>query len=206
MRIYEDKYLSVTSIIELRKPFNKQSFVNWCESSGLDCELISKTSSILGDKVSECLNDVSKGFRGITAPPIDMLESNLYSAVDDFLKEWDLISTEKEVVCEELMYAGRYDGVVKKKGTHKTMLVDWKTFGAWQDKPYKRVSSKIKKVKWQLSMYAYAMDWKQSLGVVIFKNDGSWELEEVAFDNEMIEWVQNNQKLILDTIQGQLSI
>jgi hypothetical protein len=206
MRIYEDKYLSVTSIIELRKPFNKQSFVNWCESNGLDCELISKTSSILGDKVSEYLNDISEGFRGITAPPIDTLESNLYSAVDDFLKEWELISTEKEVMCEELNYAGRYDGVVKKKGTHKTMLVDWKTFGAWQDKKYKRDSSKIRKVRWQLSMYAYAMDWKQSLGMVIFKNDGSWELEEVVFDNEMIEWVRNNQKLILDTVQGQLSI
>ena len=89
MRIYENKYLSVTSIIELRKPFNKQSFVSWCESNGFDCELISKTSSILGGKVSEYLNDISEGFRGITAPPIDMLESRLYSAVDDFLKEWD---------------------------------------------------------------------------------------------------------------------
>lgn len=205
MRVYEGKYLSVTSIIELRKPFNSSSFKNWCESKGLDSELISATSSILGDKVSEYINDKMNALEGITAPQIDMLESRLYSAVDDFLKEWELVSTEQEVICDELMYAGRYDGIIRKKGTYKMILADWKTYGAWNGREYKRDNAKIKKVKWQLSMYAYAMNWKQGLGVVVFKNDGSWELEEVVFDNEIIEWIRNNQDLILKVVKDEQS-
>ena len=203
MRVYEGKYLSVTSIIELRKPFNSSSFIKWCDSKGFDSKLISATSSILGEKVSEYINDKMNALESLTAPQIDMLESRLYSAVDDFLKEWELVSTEQEVVCEELMYAGRYDGIVRKKGTHKIMLVDWKTYGAWQDKKYKRDNTKIKKVKWQLSMYAYAMNWKQGLGVVVFKNDGSWELEEVVFDKEMIEWIKTHRDLILKVVENE---
>jgi len=203
MRIYEGKYLSVTSIIDLRKPFNSSSFTKWCDSKGLDSNLISATSSVLGDKVSEYISDKMNALESLTAPQVDMLESRLYSAVDGFLKEWELVSTEQEVVCEELNYAGRYDGVVRKKGTSKIALVDWKTYGAWNGKEYKKDSSKIKKVRWQLSMYAYAMDWKQDLCVIVFKNDGSWELEEVVFDNEMIEWVRDNQNLILKTIEDE---
>jgi len=203
MRIYQDKYLSVTSIIELREPFNKESFSKWCLSNGLDESLVASTSRVLGEKVSEYLNDVSNGLRGTTAPQIDMLEGRLYSAIDNFLKEWELVSTEKEVVCEELGYAGRYDGIIRRKGTHDILLVDWKTFGAWKKGSYKRDSKKIKHATWQLSLYANALEWSSGLGVVIFKNNGTWELERVKFDSEMIEWVSKNQSLILEVIENE---
>jgi len=203
MRIYEGKYLSVTSIIELREPFNKTGFSKWCLSHGLDEKLVSSTSRILGDKVSEYLNDISSGLQGITSPQIDMLEGRLYSGIDDFLKEWELVSTEKEVFCEELGYAGRYDGIVKKRGGKETLLVDWKTFGAWKKGLYKRDSKKIKHTTWQLTLYANALNWSSGLGVVIFKNDGTWELERVKFDDEMIEWVKTHKDLIFKTIQDE---
>ena len=198
MRIYDGKYLSVTSVIELRKPFNDSSFKKWCESKGIDPELISATSSILGSKVSEYLNDISNGLEWLTEPPVDTLERTLYSAVDDFTSEYKLIDTEQVVYCDELNYAGRFDGMIEKGSS--LYLADWKTYGAWKKEKYKRVSSKIKKARWQLSMYAYALGWEDKLAVVVFKNDGTWELEEVEYDNEMIDWVKDHQDIILDTI------
>lgn len=201
MRIYDGKYLSVTSILELRKPFNKRSFELWCKKMGYDEALVGSTSAILGDKVSEYLNNISIGLRGITAPQIDMLEGRLYSAVDNFLEEHDLLSTEQVVYCDELHYAGRYDGVIKSKVSGEELLVDWKTYGAWQDKPYKRVSSKLKKAKEQLTMYAYAMGWEKGLGVVVFKNDGTWELEKVVFEKGILKWVREHQSEIINLIE-----
>lgn len=193
MRIYEGKYLSVTSVLQLKKPFNKSSFKYYCDKNGLNEALIGSTSALLGDKVSEYLNNISVGLRGITAPQIDMLEGRLYSAVDDFLKQYELVSTEQVVYCDELHYAGRYDGVIKSRVNGEELLVDWKTYGAWNGKPYKRVSSKIKSAKEQLTLYAYALNWKGELGVVVFKNDGTWELEKVVFDKGILEWVRNHQ-------------
>ncbi len=200
MRIYEGKYLSVTSVLQLKKPFNKSSFKYYCEKNGLNETLIGSTSALLGDKVSEYLNNISVGLRGITAPQIDMLESRLYSAVDDFLKQYELVSTEQVVYCDELHYAGRYDGVIKSRVNGEELLVDWKTYGAWNGKPYKRISSKIKSAKEQLTLYAYALNWKGELAVVVFKNDGTWELEKVVFDNGILEWVRNHQKEIVKLI------
>ena len=200
MRIYKGKYLSVTSVLNLKKPFNSSSFKYWCGKNGLDEVLVSSTSSILGDKVSEYLNNISEGLGSITAPQVDMLEDRLYSAVDSFLKEYELVSTEQVVYCDELNYAGRFDGIIKSRVNGEELLVDWKTYGAWNGKPYKRVSSKIKSAKEQLSLYAYAMDWKRDLAVVVFKNDGSWELEKVVFDNGILEWVKAHQEEIIKLI------
>lgn len=170
---------------------------------GYDEALVGSTSAILGDKVSEYLNNISVGLRGITAPQIDMLEGRLYSAVDNFLEEYDLVSTEQVVYCDELHYAGRYDGIIKCRVSGEELLVDWKTYGAWQDKPYKRVSSKLKKAKEQLTMYAYAMNWEKEMGVVIFKNDGTWEIEKVVFEKGILKWVRDNQDLILEVIEDE---
>lgn len=201
MRIYEGKYLSVTSVLGLRKPFNKRSFELWCKKMGYDEALVGSTSALLGDKVSEYLDNISVGLRSITAPQIDILEGRLYSAVDSFLEKYELVETERVVYCDELHYAGRFDGIIRSKHSGSEILADWKTYGAWQDKPYKRVSGKLKKAKEQLSMYAYAMNWEKELGVVVFKNDGTWELEKVVFDKGILEWVKSHQKEIIKLIK-----
>jgi hypothetical protein len=201
MRVYDNKYLSVTSIVGLRQPFNKEAFVDWCKREGFDSKMILKTSQILGTKVSEHIENISNGLEWLTAPVIDQVEGNLYKSVDAFNKEYEIIATEQIVVCEDLHYAGRYDGIIKdKKGTQ--YLADWKTYGAWRNKPYTRSSSKIKKVRWQLSMYAHALDWKEKLAVVVFQNDGTWELEELKFDKDMIKWCKINEQLILSEIKN----
>lgn len=201
MRIYDNKYLSVTSIVGLRDPFDDSSFKKWCELKGLDSDLIANTSRILGEKVSNIISNADNDIWFLNPPPVDSLEERLFGAVEDFLSKWELVSTEKEVYCDELNYAGRYDGIIRRKNSHEIVLADWKTFGAWSDKPYKRDSKKIKHTRWQLSLYAYALEWKSPIGVVIFKNDGTWELEKLTLDEDMIKWVRDNQDLILETIK-----
>jgi len=203
MRVYDGKYLSVTSILALKQPFDKASFTKWCQSQGLNEALVSNLSRVLGEKVSEHLNNIQQGLQVITAPPVDDLEVRLQSAVQDFADKYKLVSTEEVIKCDKLHYAGRYDGIVESE--NGLMLCDWKTFGAWRNVPYKRNSAKIKKTRQQLSMYAYAMGWKDRLGVVIFKNDGTWELEEVNFDQDIINWgaEEETQKLILEVIEDE---
>lgn len=202
MRIYYDKYLSVTSIIELRDPFDSTAFLKWCSVAGKDAKLISSTSRILGEKVSSSLDNTYNGLEWLTAPHVDDLEGKLQSGVDAFLEDWELLGTEIEVICEELNYAGRFDGMVKNKKTGEILLVDWKTFGAHKDKAYKKDKKKIVHTTWQLSLYSYALAWEQGLAVVVFKNDGTYEIERVDFDSEMIEWVRTNQELILKVIEA----
>jgi hypothetical protein len=198
MRIYDQKYLSVTSVIDLREPFNESSFINWCKRVGKDHALVSATARILGTKVSNVIDNRSRGLEWLTEPPIDMLERRLYASVDNFLKEWTVLETERVVYCEELHYAGRLDGIIKNRDTK--YLADWKTYSAWRNKKYKRNSNKIKHARWQLTLYANAIDWEDKLAVVVFKNDGTWELEEVPFDEDMIEWVKDNQEEIVNLI------
>ncbi len=200
MRLYDNKYLSVTSIIELREPFDRESFSKWCIKNGKNEKLISATSRLLGEKVSDYLDNYHNGLEAITKPPVDMLESRLLGGVDKFLKDWKLIETEKKVVCESLNYAGRLDGLVEDKDG-KRLLVDWKTFGAWKDGKYKKDSKKIKHTAWQLTMYANALAWKDGIAVVVFTNEGDFVIEKVEYDNDMIKWIEDNQKLILKTIE-----
>jgi len=200
MRIYDDKYLSVTSVIGLKDPFNRSSFENWCRSVFKDPDLVLDTATTLGSKVSNLIEYRTSGLDWIVEPPIDIIEENLYSAVEDFLSKCEVLECEGFVKNEELNYAGRFDGMIKLNG--EQILADWKTYGAWKDKPYKRDSAKIKHARWQLTMYAKAMDWKGALAVVIFKNDGTWELERVKFDKKILDWVSENQDLILETIKN----
>lgn len=201
MRIYEGKYLSVTSIIDLRKPFDKRSFEVWCSKMGLDPELLSKNSSLLGEKVSRWLEDKANNLEELSDPPVDILEQRLKDGVELFAKDWDVKEAEVMVTCKELNYAGKLDGIVENRKTGKTFFMDWKTYGAYKDTPYKRDASKIKKCAWQLSLYKYAHEGDFDMAVVIFKNDGSYTIEELQFSDDMISWVVDNQELILRTIK-----
>ena len=198
MRVYKDKYLSVTSILQLKSPFDSSSFKKWCESKGLSPKLITNTSRIIGEKVSEHLENIHHGLKWLSAPPVDELEVRFISGAEDFAEKYTIEATEQEVFCDELNYAGRFDGIISKDGVK--YLADWKTYGAWKDSKYKRDSKKIKSAREQLSLYAYALNWKDKLAVVVFKNDGTWDFEEVEYDEKIVEWVRDNQELIKETI------
>jgi hypothetical protein len=201
MRIYDGKYLSVTSILELKNPFNEEAYKKWCQKQGLDHEKITKTSQIIGSKVSEHIENLSHGLEWLTAPCTDYLEEAYKEGVEDFVGEYEVEASEVEVVCEELNYAGRFDGIIF--DGKKRYLADWKTYGAWKKEPYKRDSKKIKSAREQLSLYAHALDWEEGLAVVVFKNDGTWDFEELEFDEDVVKWVRENQELILSTIQNE---
>jgi len=199
VRIYDGKYLSVTSVIDLRQPFNPSSFEYWCIKEGYDPKLVNTTAKLLGSKVSDLIECKTQGLEWILGTPLDCVEKALYTAVNDFMKDNKVISCEEVVKNEKLNYAGRYDGIFEHNG--EQFLADWKTWSAWRDVPYKRNSSKIKHVRWQLNMYAEAMGWKGRMCVVVFKNDGTWEKEIIKKDKEIIEWVEDNQDLICKTVQ-----
>lgn len=201
MRIYKDKYLSVTSVLSLKDPFDRSSFEKWCKSNGLSPKLITNTSRIIGEKVSEHLENIHHGLKWLSAPPVDELEVRFTRGAEDFAEKYTIQATEQEVFCDELNYAGRFDGIISRNGVK--YLADWKTYGAWKDSKYKRDSKKIKSAREQLSLYAYAMDWKDKLAVVVFKNDGTWDFEEVEYDEKIVEWVRDNQDLILSTIKNE---
>jgi hypothetical protein len=201
LRLYENKYISVTSIIDLREPFDDKAFKEWCEKNGKDEALISANSRVLGDKVSRLIEyhhlDIP-----ILEPVIGVVEKELRQGVKKFLKDWDVEQCEVGVVCEDLNYAGTFDGIIKNKKTGKIYIADWKTYGAYKKAPYKRDSGKIKKCRWQLSLYRHAYGEDLDMAVVVFKNDGEYLLEELKFDKEIIRWVVDSQDLILRAIKG----
>jgi hypothetical protein len=200
MRVYKDKYLSVTSIIGLKDPFDDKSFRIWCEKEGKNPQLIGDTSRILGTRVSEALENEFLGLRCLTPKPVDECERGLLRAVDGFLNEWAILDAEREVFCDEFHYAGRLDLIAQNKETGDKVLFDAKTFGAWKRKPYKRDSKKVKHAKWQTTLYAHATGWGDKLGVAVFNGDGSFNIEYLTPDKEIIEWVSSNQELILKVI------
>ena len=203
MRVYEGKYLSVTSIIDLRQPFKKQVFENWCKANGLNSTSLGSSSRVMGEKLGRYLFDYSQGLRGLSEPLVGKVEYGLREGADKFLNDWEILKCEEFVKCDELHYAGTYDGLVKNIKTGQEVLVDFKTFGAWKSTPYKRDPSKIKKTRWQVSLYSHAMGWSGELGVVVFGNDGHYEIELLKFDKGMLEFVENNQELILDKIRNE---
>jgi hypothetical protein len=188
MRIYDSKYLSVTSIIGLKEPFDDKSFKIWCEKNGKDHELIATTSRLLGERVSEALENKFLGLEYFTPPAVDECDRGLYRAVDDFLKEWVILDAERVVYCDKYHYAGRLDLIAQNKETEEKVLFDAKTFGAWKRKPYKRDSKKVKHAKWQTTLYANAIDWEDKLAVVVFNGDGSFSIEYLKPDKEIMEF------------------
>ena len=197
MRIYKDKYLSVTSILELKTPFNDKAFRSWADKMGKDADLISNTSKILGEKVSDYIE--MRDLLEYSPPVVDKLEEQLFEAVDKFLSIADVIDCEFEVVCKDLNYAGRVDGLIEIEGVQ--YLADWKTYGAWNGKPYKRDKKKIDSARDQLSLYRNAYGKDINLAVIIFTNTGECIVEEVDFNSDIIKWTEDNQDLILKTIQ-----
>jgi hypothetical protein len=187
MRYYErgnKKYCSVTSLISKLFPFNKESFKRWCEENGYRPSDVTTLSSSIGTKVSSWINNRVRDTEFLDPPIVGKNEEGLYKGVQDFMDKYEILKAEETVYCDEYLYAGTYDGLVKYKD--KEYLMDWKTYGAWRGN-YKRSSSKIRKVKYQLSMYRYALQRELPLAVVVFQVDGSYEIEELDYTDEWID-------------------
>jgi hypothetical protein len=179
-----EEYASVTSLLSTIFPFNKESFERWCKKNGYDPERIKVLSTSMGSKVSNWINNGVKDTPFLNSPRVGKFEEGLYRGVQDFMDKHKVLQSEEVVYCDKYMYAGTYDGLVEYKG--KEYLMDWKTYGAWRGE-YKRDSGKIKKVTYQLSMYRYALEKKLPLAVVVFKVDGTYDIEELDYSEEWID-------------------
>lgn len=173
-------YISVTQLLDIFFPFNKKAFESWCKRNKLDPDKIMRDSSRMGSKVSEWIENYVLDIQAIDSPTTIDNERGLREAVNEFLESYEVVKAEESVFCEEYEYAGTFDMLVAGLG-----LCDAKTYGAWKDSDYKRDPNKIKKAQWQLSMYAYAEEEVDiPLNVVIFKTDGTFEVEEVEYTDE----------------------
>jgi len=177
------EYASVTSLLSTIFPFNKEAFNRWCEQQGYDPKDVKTLSTSLGSKVSSWINNKTRGVLYLDPPTVGPIEEGLYRGVQDFTDRYKVLESEVTVYCDEFMYAGTYDGLVMYND--KEYLMDWKTYGAWRGK-YKRDSKKIKEVTYQLSMYRYALGRELPLAVVVFKTDGTYELEELTYTEDWI--------------------
>ena len=182
------KYESVTTLLKKIFPFNKESFAKWCKMNGYDPEVVGTLSTSMGTKVSDWINNSTRDTKFLDPPVIGKKEQGLYRGVQGFLEAHEVLQSEVTVYCDEYMYAGTFDGLVKYK--NKEYLMDWKTYGAWKGK-YKRDSKKLKEVRYQLSMYRYALQQKLPLAVVIFKTDGTYEIEELKYTEEWVDKLFN---------------
>lgn len=193
MRYYtkdNKKYRSVTGLLSKLFPFNRESFERWCESQGYDPDDVRVLSTSMGTKVSNWINNSVRDTEFLDPPTIGSTEQGLYRGAKDFINTYDVLESEKTVYCDEYLYAGTFDGLVKYKDTE--YLMDWKTYGAWRGN-YKRDSNKIKQVSYQLSMYRYALDRDLPLAVVVFKADGSYDIEELSYTEDWIDKLFNNK-------------
>ena len=199
------KYVSVTQLIDIFFPFNQESFEKWCKSTGHDAKKINEDSARMGSKVSEWIENSTLGIEWLNSPCTSRRELGLLRGVQDFLGHYKVVSCEQTVYCDEYGYAGTYDMEIIKDG--EVWLCDSKTYGAWNDK-YKRDGGKIKKVSYQTSMYAYALNGDEAksmkLGLVVFKTDGTYEIEELKYTNEWKNKIKENEekiKLLLSRVE-----
>lgn len=188
------RYITVTTVIDKMYPFNRESFNNWCKKNGFDPDTVKVISSSMGSKVSDWIDNKRRGLEFLNPPAIGKPEQGLYDATQNFTKEVELLSTEEEVYCDEYMYAGTYDGIIKKGD--KKYLVEWKTYGAWRE-DYKRDPLKIKKVSIQLDMYRYALGEDLPLALIVFKTDGTYEVEEIKGNDSWKEWLKTHPQTLI---------
>ena len=147
----------------------------------------------MGSKVSEWIDNARLEISELDSPCTCLKESGLKDAVESFLEAYEVVSSEEIVYCDEFGYAGTYDMEILLDG--ELYLCDSKTYGAWKGK-YKRDSGKIKKVAYQTSMYDYAHKGNKRIALVVFKTDGTYEIEKLKYTEDWIEKIKESEEAI----------
>lgn len=198
MRIYTkngNKYLSVTSILQLMFPFDSSSFDTWAVQHGYDPKWILRESSRIGTLVHSWCENRLENIEWADQMPVTKIERGYHQGVIKFfadIKPTGKSISEFEVYCNEFRYAGRTDGLIDSESF--IGFVDYKVFGAWRGK-YKEDADKIKKVSIQLSMYKYCLGdagKNKDIAVVLFKPDGSYEMRRLEYTETWKEWIVQN--------------
>ena len=119
-------YASVTQLLSIFFPFNKESFAKWCAKTKNDPDKIGRDSSRMGTKVSEWIENDVLHIPWIDSPATIKAEEGLKDAVGLFLGENKVLEAEKTVYCDEFGYAGTLDMIVETKSGRA--IWDAKTF------------------------------------------------------------------------------
>jgi len=200
VRIYErngKKYLSVTSLVDLRYPFESVGFEQWAWSHGFDPLWITKESGKLGERYHAYAENRHYGIGWADVVETDK-DRKYLEAVNKFFEDgWEILSSEVEVYNESFRYAGRFDMILKNdKLKIKRALGDFKTYGAWKGGKYKRDAKKLEKLSMQLTLYEEALGEKLPKVGVILGGDGKYNLEDIPVDDSVWEWLEENKEVI----------
>ena len=202
MRIYKkgkQKYLSVTTILDMMFPFNEEQFKKWAYTHGYSPEQILDDSKRIGTMLHERAENKFLGMEFFNTPAVDQKEKGYQASMDKFLSDYELIESENTVYCKEYGYAGTYDAICRRDD--KTYLCDFKSYGAWKGK-YKRDSAKLKKLSLQLSMYKYAFSKETDglLGIMLLPN-GEYIVENLKEVPSWKDWIDENQYNISELLK-----
>lgn len=204
MRIYErgeNRYLSVTSILDMMFPFNEQQFRQAMLWKGIDPDYVTSESRRVGNYVHNWIDNAVNYLDVFDTVAYDESLKGYRLAVDNYLEQYKTkyINTEFAVLCEDYGYAGRCDGLLKIDG--QFWLVDYKTYGAWKKTKDVDIDLKEtgreKKVQYQLSMYNYALskgEYKQAL--IWFFPNGKYEFTEYPYTEQPLQWISGHQDKI----------
>ena len=200
MRVYErdgKKYISVTSIVDLMFGFDNSGFELWASTNHLSPQWITKHSSDIGTLYHSYFENRFYGIDSWANVVPEGAEGYLKS-VDDFYDQgWEIVSSEKEVFCDEFGYAGRFDAIIKNEGLGiKKALGDIKTWGAWNKKLYKPNKKKLEKLSNQESMYRYALKEDIPMYVIVPQYNGKCVVEGIPYTEGWMEFLKNNEKEI----------
>jgi len=177
-------------------PYNEEAFKAWAIKNGYSHKWISGESRRIGTKVHDWVQDYFVRVpKCLISLAMSEKEEMYLKSVKSFLRAFEVLRSEQVVYCKEYGFAGRYDAIVRRKGTNGTRsLVDFKTFGAWNG-TYNRKSQmrKFKKVATQLSMYRYANRNVGKIKLIVFKPDGTFDEEDLKVSDDWKTWMKENK-------------
>lgn len=187
-----NNYPRVTKIIDAMFPFNEESFKAWAHSQGLNPEWITSESKRIGSKIHEWIQNRFEQIEWADLPPISKKEEGYLEAVESILEDYEILKSEVEVFNDEWKYRGTLDAIARLRNTDEVMILDWKSWGAW-DGNYKRSRDKIKKLEIQLSMYKEALGEPYPTKGIILKSDGTYEVEDIKDNDMWKKWMKEHK-------------
>lgn len=207
MRIYEKngkKYISVTTLVGMKFPFEASGFNKWAYEHGYDPDWITKESTDRGTRYHAYLENRFYGISDWADVIVDDKDRRYHEAVEKFFNDgWEIIESEVEVYNDDWHYAGRFDFLIKnsRMGIEKA-LGDCKTFGAWKGAKYKRDKKKLDKLSMQMTLYENAIGEQLPKYGVMLDGTGNYTIEEIQEDTGVWDWLRENRneyiKLLVD--------
>jgi ribosomal protein L11 methylase PrmA len=172
---YKPNLPRVSSIVEFAFPFiweKKDRFLNWLEEKGVSLEDYMEEACVWGTYVHKAMEDYSNWKKPKKKKYTKIIEAGIR-----FHEEHKLETIGSEVYVSTKDYQGTVDRLCYLKDLQNEWpwIIDWKTYWLAKDKfgissTYRKPYDKLKKAQLQLSLYAYAIGYK-NIGVVELTND-----------------------------------